>query len=372
MNDRLHIIITGEEGKGRTMLLSKRKLQRICIISVFVFLTLAAISYNASHLFLQNNQLNSQVVSLHNTLTKSDQVKEEYARTIDTLQQQNSTQAKIFQMEKQTLQDNADNASQQLQKKYSQKISSLQRKNTTQAEAFQVEKQTLLNTAVSELEERSNVIERMLSNIGVDIKDVPKPNNNNSGGPFLAPKEEQYKELLFRSDAYLKIIRQLPLGPPTPGRITSHFGHRTDPINNKKGFHSGVDIRGRYGQKIIATADGIVCKAYFNGGYGRFVEIDHDNGYTSRFAHMKNTKVKRGDKVVRGQVVGTVGSSGRSTGSHLHYEICLHDKPINPSRFMEAKNLIQAATMQQLGPGSKVKIKRTLVSRDQPVNILQR
>jgi len=153
----------------------------------------------------------------------------------------------------------------------------------------------------------------------------------------------------------------LPLGRPVPGDVTSRFGHRTDPINGKKGFHSGVDIRGRYGQKIMATADGIVTKSFINGSYGHYVEISHGNGYTTKFAHMKKRLVKRGEKVKRGQTIGTVGSSGRSTGPHLHYEICLNKKPLNPAKFMQVDKLVLPPIIK-LRATKKLKIKHKQVT----------
>ena len=334
MSDRLHIIITGEDGNARNFLLSKRRLQITCLVSVSLFLILSVISYNALHLFHSNTSLSKQVASLSSQLTTKSQLKEQL-----TIQLNESTQ---------------------LKEKLAIRVNDLQQLNSTQAKTFQKEKTTLLHTAITELEERSDLIERIIGNIGLDVQDLTKKNSS-LGGPFITPRESIGKELLFRSDRYLESITHLPLGRPIPGPITSRFGDRTDPVNGKKGYHTGVDMRGGSGQKILATAEGLVTKAFFNGSYGQYIEIDHGNGYTTKFAHMKKLLVKRGERIKRGQAIGTVGSSGRSTGPHLHYEVCLNDKPVNPSKYMRVDKLIQTPVIPRLTARSKIKIKNTLI-----------
>ena len=320
MDDQFHIIVAGDERKSRSFLLTKRKLQLSGVIILFLFVAITILGSSVFHSFFPDTSITNQVTQLNRQLQKNTSEKETLIRQVQELQQ-------------------------------------LNRKQT---EAFQQEKTTLLNTAVTELEERSAIIERIIGNLGVEIKDVPK-NKTNSGGPFLAPPEDSNKDLLFRSDKYLDTIASLPLGRPVPGVVTSRFGHRIDPVNGRKGFHTGVDMRAKIGQKIRATGDGIVTKAIVNGSYGRFVEIHHGNGYSTKFAHMTKILVKCGDRVKRGQVIGTVGSTGRSTGPHLHYEVCLANKPINPSKFMRVDKLVQPPLMIK----SKKKIKYQLVAKTQ-------
>ncbi|MCF8224520.1 MAG: M23 family metallopeptidase [Bacteroidales bacterium] len=122
-----------------------------------------------------------------------------------------------------------------------------------------------------------------------------------------------------------------PLSPADRFWFTSAFGYRNDPFTRNTRYHHGIDISGRKGLKIHATGDGTVELAKFNRfGYGKEVIINHGFGYKSRYAHMDNILVDRGQKVKRGQVIGTLGNSGRSTGPHLHYEIRLNNKAINP------------------------------------------
>ena len=223
--------------------------------------------------------------------------------------------------------------------KLDQKVARLELSKIKQANAFEEEKESLLSTAVDELNEKSELIEKIIGSIGIKL---PKEKNNNSrhsGGPFIQPPEIERDELLFKADKYLNTIRYLPLGRPVKGPITSGYGKRKDPLNRKSAFHTGIDFRGNRGEKIRATADGVVKKAFRNGGYGNYVLIDHGNGYTSSFSHMQKYLVHKGDKVKRGQVIGLIGNTGRSTGTHLHYEVARDDKPINPYKFLKVASL---------------------------------
>jgi len=122
-----------------------------------------------------------------------------------------------------------------------------------------------------------------------------------------------------------------PISPADRIWLTSTFGYRIDPFTKARRAHYGIDLAGQYGLKIHATGDGVVEVAQHNlYGYGKEVVIDHGFGYESRYAHLLEILVKPGQEVKRGQVVGTLGSSGRSTGPHLHYEITLDGRPINP------------------------------------------
>ncbi len=129
---------------------------------------------------------------------------------------------------------------------------------------------------------------------------------------------------------------------PVIGPITGAFGERIDPFNGEGAFHSGVDISSTYGQPVIAPADGIVTYADFYNGYGRMLQIDHGNGISTRYGHLSGFAVSDGQTVHKGQVIAYVGLSGRSTGPHLHYEVRIHDTPVNPHKFLRT-------TFAQLG-----------------------
>ena len=121
---------------------------------------------------------------------------------------------------------------------------------------------------------------------------------------------------------------------PVEGPITGPFGARIDPFNGEGAFHSGVDISCPYGRPIIAPADGVVTYASFYSGYGRLIEIDHGSSIATRYGHLSGFAVTDGQTVRKGQVIGYVGMSGRSTGAHLHYEVRIHDTPVNPHKYL--------------------------------------
>ena len=121
---------------------------------------------------------------------------------------------------------------------------------------------------------------------------------------------------------------------PVEGPITGSFGERTDPFNGEGAFHAGVDISASVGQPVIAPADGIVEFADFMGGYGRAIVLVHGHGISTRYGHLSNFAVTVGQQVHRGDTIGYVGDSGRSTGPHLHYEVRINDTPVNPHKYL--------------------------------------
>ena len=121
---------------------------------------------------------------------------------------------------------------------------------------------------------------------------------------------------------------------PVEGQVTGSFGERIDPFNGEGAFHSGVDIGSSYGHAIIAPADGVVTLTETMGGYGKTIMIDHGNGISTRYGHLSGFAVTAGQHIQRGEVIGYVGESGRSTGPHLHYEVRINDTPVNPYKYL--------------------------------------
>ncbi|MEM8696248.1 MAG: M23 family metallopeptidase [Pseudomonadota bacterium] len=117
-------------------------------------------------------------------------------------------------------------------------------------------------------------------------------------------------------------------------RLSSNFGMRRHPILGGRRMHSGVDMAGPVGTPIYATADGIVGRAQWLGGYGKYIEINHGGEIQTRYGHLSRILVEPGARVTRGQLIGRMGSTGRSTGSHLHYEVRIAGRPVNPMPFM--------------------------------------
>lgn len=121
---------------------------------------------------------------------------------------------------------------------------------------------------------------------------------------------------------------------PVEGQVTGSFGERIDPFNGEGAFHSGVDIGSSYGHPIVAPADGVVTITDTMGGYGKTIMIDHGNGISTRYGHLSGFAVTAGQRVQRGDLIGYVGESGRSTGPHLHYEVRINDTPVNPYKYL--------------------------------------
>jgi len=121
---------------------------------------------------------------------------------------------------------------------------------------------------------------------------------------------------------------------PVEGQVTGSFGERIDPFNGEGAFHSGVDIGSSFGHQIIAPADGVILFADFMGGYGKTLMVDHGHGISTRYGHLSGYAVTPGQHVHRGDVIGYVGLSGRSTGPHLHYEVRINDTPVNPYKYL--------------------------------------
>ena len=130
---------------------------------------------------------------------------------------------------------------------------------------------------------------------------------------------------------------RLPLRQPIAGAldVTSGFGARRDPFYGRLALHTGIDLRQDYGSDVSAVAAGTVTIAGSESGYGTLVEIDHGNGYATRYAHLSVASVKIGDKVAAGTPIGRVGTSGRSTGPHLHYEVRIAGEPVDPARYLK-------------------------------------
>ena len=142
--------------------------------------------------------------------------------------------------------------------------------------------------------------------------------------------------LMNRSSSLTEWLRmaEAPNLWPVEGRITGSFGERQDPFNGEGAFHRGIDISTGFGARILAPADGVVTFTGQESGYGRLIQIVHSQGIATRYGHLSGFAVTEGQHVTRGQVIGYVGMSGRSTGPHLHYEVWVHNSPVNPYKFL--------------------------------------
>ena len=194
---------------------------------------------------------------------------------------------------------------------------------------------------------RAEKIALTLAKLGLEVP----VESGATGGPLLPPKPDEGFERaaaaldhsLTALDAVLAQLRNVPVGSPVPGAsVSSAYGNRIDPFLGTAAMHSGIDFRAKAGTPVKAAASGTVTSAGYNGGYGLVVEIRHASGLTTRYAHLSRSLVKEGQKVEAGMSIGKVGSTGRSTGPHLHFEIRRHGEPTNPSKFLMAGRNIAA------------------------------
>ncbi|NKN36502.1 peptidoglycan DD-metalloendopeptidase family protein [Agrobacterium sp. a22-2] len=194
--------------------------------------------------------------------------------------------------------------------------------------------------------ETASAIETILDRNGIKLEPTDlKPEADALGGPYLEPQAPQRFETslddldtaLSRLDTVRDTARKLPFANPAPGKeITSRFGNRVDPFLGRLAMHAGIDFRASTGGEIQSAGAGVVTAAGSAGGYGNMVEIDHGHGISTRYGHMSRVLVNVGDTVAVGDTIGLAGSTGRSTGPHLHYEVRRNGAAVDPMRFLNA------------------------------------
>ena len=148
-----------------------------------------------------------------------------------------------------------------------------------------------------------------------------------------------YREISAHLAWRRRVLLAMPTGWPADGRLTSRYGRRISPMgrdaeSGDREFHPGIDIAAGLGSPIRAAADGSVARARWSGGYGRLILLRHDLGYATLYGHASRLLVKEGERVRRGQIIAAMGSTGRSTGSHVHYEVWFNGKTVDPKRFL--------------------------------------
>ena len=180
----------------------------------------------------------------------------------------------------------------------------------------------------------------------------PRRLQTGTGGPFesvetVRAADPNFKAL-FHSWTKLDQLEQgtvaIPSTEPVRGvAFTSGYGVRSDPFRGRAAMHAGIDLAGPIGTPIYATADAVVGRSeYNNGGYGNLVELEHGHGIQTRYGHLSKSLVTAGQRVKRGDVIGLMGSTGRSTGSHLHYEVRIDGKAVNPVPFLQSTSYLQS------------------------------
>ncbi|RWC93738.1 MAG: M23 family peptidase [Mesorhizobium sp.] len=208
--------------------------------------------------------------------------------------------------------------------------------------AIESEQLSRVTTLADNAYKNADAITQALAAAGLPV-DSDFGKDSDVGGPLIPlnastmfdSKVKELDEALDALDHLKKEARRLPLANPAPGHsVTSPFGVRTDPILGTAALHSGMDFRAPMGMPAKVTAPGVVTKAGWNGGYGRMVEVDHGNGFATRYGHLSEIDVTVGQKLAAGDMIGKTGSSGRSTGPHLHYEVRHNGEAVDPLRFL--------------------------------------
>jgi murein DD-endopeptidase MepM/ murein hydrolase activator NlpD len=216
----------------------------------------------------------------------------------------------------------------------------------------QVERRQMaaLSSVEDSMESRVRRMRGVFTDLGLDMAQLEAATPRSGvGGPFVpvklpadaGPFERQLYRINVTRSAVERLNRTLALVPyrkPVIGEVefTSGFGVRSDPFLGRPAMHTGLDFRAAMGDPVRATANGRVVSSGWAGGYGRLVEIDHGNGLSTRYGHLSEINVKVGDLIKIGQVIGAVGSTGRSTGPHLHYETRIDGDAVDPQKFLRA------------------------------------
>ena len=190
---------------------------------------------------------------------------------------------------------------------------------------------------IQKLAKRIKIIDSLMKKVGVNV-----PSVDEGEGGLAIPIDKLFKtddvdlsSVIPGLDYIIHNLRTTPLGYPTIGRITSGFGFRRNPVTGRIEFHLGIDIANRWGTPVRAPADGKVIKAGWCGLMGKCIVIKHNSDFSTRYGHLAKLLVRKGDFVERGQIVGMMGNSGRSTGPHLHYTIKYKTKIVNPISYVE-------------------------------------
>jgi murein DD-endopeptidase MepM/ murein hydrolase activator NlpD len=207
-----------------------------------------------------------------------------------------------------------------------------------------------LNAAEDSMESRVRRMRGIFTDLGLDMAQLEAATPRaGMGGPYvpvkLAADAGAFERQLYRINITRAQVERLnrtlalvPYRKPVIGEVefTSGFGVRSDPFLGRPAMHTGLDFRAATGDPVRATANGKVVSSGWAGGYGRMVEIDHGNGLSTRYGHLSEIDVKVGDQIKMGQVIGEVGSTGRSTGPHLHYETRIEGEAVDPQKFLRA------------------------------------
>ncbi|MBA4800355.1 MULTISPECIES: M23 family metallopeptidase [Euryhalocaulis] len=224
--------------------------------------------------------------------------------------------------------------------------------------ALEAEQDRLMAVAETKAEARIETVREAVRLTGLRLSDLNGGEELELGGPYIEMANEglfgstdsMFNDRVARVAARIAEAEEMeltlasaPIGNPVGAktRRTSSFGSRVDPFTRHAAYHTGLDMAAYYRAPVVSTAAGTVSFAGWKGGYGRVVEVDHGHGFKTRYAHLSQITVKKGAKVVTGDSIGLMGSTGRSSGTHLHYEVWFKGKVYDPSKFLKAGEYVQ-------------------------------
>ena len=309
-SEKIHIIITGESGVGRTLLLDRTILRRTLYTVGALFAFLSAGTISGCYHWQEKATLEKTLAEVEtNSRLETRQLRCQLADT--------QKQLGRIRLQKLRVIDRYESRLAQIRKETEQKY-------------------------IGDIQKRAHLIKALMDEAGIryDFEEDP----SHSGGLYIAPKDGNNEGIsIGEGDRFAQFLQKLPFGRPVAGKISSLFGRRKDPLNQQKAFHAGLDFHGKRGDDVHVTGDGTVKSSGYMNGFGYCIIVDHGHGYETLYAHLSKRFVEKGEKVKRDQVIGLVGSSGRSTGAHLHYEVHYRDKSVDPIKFLRIARLLSCS-----------------------------
>ena len=335
-NPKIHFIISGETGKNRGFSLYKKTIRNTSIALVILFFILGFGTFKTVDYLLENRQLYSQGRELKNTADRlATELEHKTAQFAAELKSNKDISAKQLL----AIQEKLNRQLNESKKQFSlivQEKEELTIGYQKQLDTLIQEHESVVESSISRLDKRAKAIKSVIDQLGVKVKVKEDPDH--SGGPYISI-DSYCDKLIDNTDSYLTTLLKMPLGYPVNTQISSVFGKRTDPFNKKQAMHVGMDFRGHTGDKVRSTGDAIVKTSSYTIGLGNYVVLIHGNGYETLYAHLSKRLVKKGDEVERGKVIGLIGNTGRSNGSHLHYEIHSYGQEVNPMKYLKVSDL---------------------------------
>ncbi|PAJ72783.1 hypothetical protein CJF42_19465 [Pseudoalteromonas sp. NBT06-2] len=324
-------------------------------------LVLIWIIFSSTKYFTLTKKISTTHYNLQQSQQHLDHLKNEYKQKhhalneeLSQLQQQQLFLQNILDSLPQAI--NTDNDKSKISSKSQNQTSEPSNTNTYLLNEMDISKNTLAAIKLkqdsifiqlaNQMQKRKSILDNALNSTGITNKMINENfaiNTYAQGGPLYdlstraTDKQKDIIDQLIELKELETALKNIPVKLPAKNYyISSLYGYRKDPISKRRSMHKGIDMAGWIKTQIFAPASGKVKRAGKNGSYGNFIEIDHLNGFTTRYGHLHKIKVKKGQAITKNDVIGLMGSTGRSTSTHLHYEVMFNKKSINPLRIKKA------------------------------------